>query len=312
MLAVLGDVVSAVRRRVRAASWHEVSRAQYSEAFKSFGGSIGMHPTVIQLIEELADRSVKYIGLEKNAQLVAALPVWDRRYIVGTYEFLGGVEVGDKIDLGEGEIVLPICDGQLVQLPNTVGMLSEVHVGNVQGVHAMDSVSFMIARGHSTGEDRLSGKFLYNQRTQLRRFIEAGGKVSSVSEMSAAEVAAVYRKLHLLRWSRVPKGDAYLEKVFTALKDLLFGHVLFLDMNPVGVDLMYKHQTPSGLIAVGVNGGTDPSLKHLGLGSILHFLNGTALEKESIVLSAPLRCCYGKNDAPYKSLWCKEAAAYCA
>lgn len=300
-----------VLRRARGAwrerRWSSLSQADYEDAFRRLGGSFAVHPRVLALFEALSGERLRYLGLPDGGRLLAAIPVWDGEVALSKWALeRNGLQ--DLLDLGDGELLLPLAPGAEVELPCAARMLSALHAGEIRGARREDA-RLTFARPHAAGADRLSGAFLKRRRSELRQFHEAGGREQPMGELDGAAVAGLYRTLFQRRWGRPPVGAAQLDRVFSGLFDLLAGHVLWHGPTPVGLHVTFCHETPRGLLAVGVNGAVDPAFGRFSPGGLLYYLNVAALEQRAAAAGKPLRYCFGRADAEYKKLWCVEQDA---
>lgn len=289
--------------------WREIGREEYVGAFNEFGGSIEFHPNVITAVEEVTKRRVRYFGLREGGTVVAAIPLWIPK-LTAVHRWVSASQLTDQIDLGQSEVFLPVSPSHRIHMPFRLVGISELQKDRITNVHVDDSNVLMLARGHKVGDGRLGGKVQYNQRTQFKRFKEAGGTVQDSRELPPAELVEIYRGLFRARWGKDPQGIAHMKGTLGTLRDLLGGYVLWHNSKPVAVQILYKHATPFGLLATGINGGVDPEFKAFAPGSILHYLNVLNLEEEAEAQSLEMRFSFGKRDAAYKELWCRPVPTY--
>src|SRR6516162_3111448 len=103
-------------------SWKTISAEEYSLAFQRFGGSFAVHPRVVALVASLAKRPVRYAGLRRSHELVAAVPLWGE-HVVAT----GCTEASSLLDIGDEEVVLPVAEDVLINVPFKASMISNLH-----------------------------------------------------------------------------------------------------------------------------------------------------------------------------------------
>jgi hypothetical protein len=216
----------------------------------------------------------------------------------------------DFVDFGHSEVVLPVAADVCVTAPFAANSISSLHANNISNLKREPNFKLMIAKGLTNGDHLLSGKSKSEWRRLTRRFEDAGGAFRPIRNFAAAEVAALYSGLFEKRWGFSPTGKDLLPTVLRELKDMLHGDVLFIKDRPVGIELMYKNETPRWLFANGVNRGLDPEFRDYSLGGILNFRNIVGLEQEASTNKKRLRYSFGRNDAPYKALWSFENCAY--
>jgi len=291
-------------RCFRERGWQPITAADYSRLWQQFGGSVITHPKVVARLSELADIPVRYLGFERQGQLVCALPTWGRHLALAKTP-LKRRGLRDLFDLGNAEVILPMASEARVPLRHKIEFISALHQGRLDGLRPQQD-GLMLAREPS----QYSKKFRYNQRRELRLFEEAGGTLKPVQEHQPADLAAIYIDLFSRRFGFAPKGALYLEQVFTLLNELLTGQVLYLSGNPIAVQILYQVCAPKWLSVEYINGGVDPSYQVLSPGSVLCFVNTQQAWEEASRLGKPLRYSFGRDDKEYKQRWCERQAVY--
>ena len=293
-------------------SWKTISAYEYKVIFELFGGSFAVHPDVVAVAASLAKRSVRYVGLTREGRFIAAVPLWGQHIIVTklALSHYGGFNL---IDIGDSEVILPVAEDQLINIPFKASMISSLHVNNIanieRDIHRPDpSGSMMIAK--STEE--LSGQAKRKRRRETRRFLELGGRFHPISELTVNETIEIFKVLCKKR-----HGDSVilhrfdkLSIVFRELKHMMRGDILLLNDRPVAMELLYAHETPRSLFVNGVLRVSDPEFWSYSVGSVLIFRNLERLENEASIRNKLLRYCYGWNDEPYKAAWASAQPAY--
>lgn len=293
-------------------SWKTISASEYKVIFERFGGSFAVHPDVVALVASLAKRSVRYVGLAHEGRFIAAVPLWGQ-HIVATTLALWQYSAFDLIDVGDSEVLLPVAEDQVINMPFKARMISSLHVSNIANLerdiwHLDASGSMMIAKSL----EKHSGKAKRERRRETRRFLELGGRFHPISELIADEAVEIYTMLYKKRRgdTAIPDGFDGLKTVFSELKHMMRGNILLFDDHPVAMELLYAHETPRWLFVNGVNRVSDPEFWSHSVGSVLTFRNLEQLENEARVKNKILRYCYGWNDAPYKAEWAFPQPAY--
>jgi hypothetical protein len=287
--------------------WSAISAEDYQVHFERFGGSFHVHPRVVALVEKLSGRPVEYKAYFENGEPKAAAPLWGR-FVVATNRALDAYGWRGLLDVGTTEVILPVAETAHIHAPFVAEQLSALHAENFSN-QKPELENATLAKGLRTGETQRSAKSIKKLNWSHRDFLGAGGEARSVSDFTPAELADIYRELHTKRWGYPPFGNAHLEVALGEFRDLLAGHVLLIDGQPVAVQIIYKTETPRWMLANYVNGGVDREKGH-SLGALLVFLNLSALEDEAIAKDKPLRMSFGKSDADYKALWCYEVPSY--
>ncbi|WP_342649866.1 GNAT family N-acetyltransferase [Pseudomonas sp. REB1044] len=291
-------------RAWRERGWTAIDANAYAQAWQRFGGSVASHPLVLEQLADLAQIPVRYLGWERDGELVAAVPTWGR-HLALSKDVLKRHGKKGLFDLGNAEIILPAADDAAAPLRHAGRYLSELNHGRFDGLNAQTE-QLALARPH---ED-LSKKFRYNQRRELRLLEEAGGVVRPISEFSASDIAAMYCDLFQRRWGFLATGAAHMAEVIERLRELLIGSVLFLDSAPIAIQLVYRVESPQWVSVEYVNGGVDPETKAFSPGSVLSFLNTQAAWEDAKARGKALRFSFGRADREYKERWCHPVPVY--
>jgi CelD/BcsL family acetyltransferase involved in cellulose biosynthesis len=289
--------------------WTTISADEYRVAFERFGGSFVVHPRVIALVASLAEHPVRYAGLTRKGELVAAVPLWGE-HIAATRLALNYYRLSHLIDVGTAEVVLPVAEDAHVNMPFIAEHISALHADNISNLKHEKNFTSMLAKGLQTGTCRQSGRSQSRRRREIRRLQEIGGRYHPLSEFSSDEVAATFTRLFQKRWGRSPRGKDLLPIVLREFKDMLFGHVLLVGDRPVAIELIYRHKTSRWLFANAVSMAIDPEFQDYSPGSTLMFRNLEDLEHEANASNKLLRFSFGMNRGNYKATWCFGTPVY--
>ena len=294
-------------------TWKSISAEDYSYIFAQFGGSFAVHPRVVALVATLAKRPVRYMGLLYEDRFVAAVPLWGE-HIIATKSALEVYEASHLIDVGDSEVVLPVSEGVKINIPFHARILSCLHSGSILNLE-QDNEPYTGAKTLTlarVGAQQHTNETKRRRKRQIRRFQEVGGKFYPSEDFSPDELSNIYTTLYKMRRGHreSPQGEHYLQLVFTELKDMLCGDLLFLNDRFVAMELLYKHHTPRWLFVNGVQRVCDSEFQNYSIGTNLIYHNIEKLEKEADLAGKILRYSFGWNDAPYKALWTIEQPAY--
>jgi hypothetical protein len=289
-------------------AWKAISAAEYAILFDRFGGSFAVHPRVVSLVGALARRDVRYVGLERKHEWIAAVPLWGE-HVVATQLALTENGCSELIDVGDSEIVLPLARDAKIELPFKADLVSPLQAEQIVNLDRESAFAMTLAKG-LRGERGLSAKTQSGRRRERRRLLEAGGRFAPIGELSPKEIARAYKRLFESRWGFAPVGEALFATVLTEIGDMLCGEILLIGDEPAAIELIYRSETPAYVLANGVNRGVDPRFHHLSPGSALMFRNMELLESDAEAKGKTLRYSFGRNDAEYKQLWTYETTAY--
>lgn len=288
----------------RERGWTPISSNDYAEAWARFGGSVATHPGVVARLAELAGIPVRYLGWFVDGQLQAAIPTWGR-YLALSKDVLKQQGRRGLFDLGNAEIILPLAADARVQLRHRTRYLSELNAAQVIGISEQPE-GLALARE----PEQYSKKFRYNQRREQRLLEEAGGVIRPMLELTPEEQARVYADLFLRRWGFEATGKAHLAEVFGLLRDFMTGALIYLNDEPVAIQVLYRVEAPQWISLEYINGGVDPQQREFSPGSVLSFVNTQNEWAHARALGKPLRYSFGRADREYKDRWCNRVPVY--
>jgi len=288
----------------RERGWTPIAAADYAQAWQRFGGSVVTHPRVVERLAALARIPVRYLGCFADDRLLAALPCWGR-HLALSREVLKQRGRRGLFDLGNPEVILPIGEQACLPLRQRLRYVSGLHVGRISNLRPQ-AESLALARA----PEDYSSKFLYNQRRELRRLEQAGGRLRPLLDYPPAEQAAIYADLFRRRWGFAARGEAQLGEVFALLREFMTGALLLRNEQPIAIQILYRVEAPHWVSLEYINGGVDPQNDHYSPGSVLTFVNTQAAWAEARALGKPLRYSFGRSDGGYKERWCQRVAVY--
>ncbi|MDO9622579.1 MAG: GNAT family N-acetyltransferase [Pseudomonas sp.] len=291
-------------RAWRERGWTPIDAVTYVEAWQRFGGSVATHPQVIERLAGLAGVAVRYLGWFSGGELQAAIPTWGRHLALAK-DVLKQQGKRGLFDLGNAEIILPVAAAARVPLRHRGRYISALNAGSVSTLREQPE-GLALARE----PEEYSKKFRYNQRREQRLLEEAGGVIRPMLELSAAEQARVYADLFQRRWGFEATGRAHLVEVFSLMRDFMTGALIYLNDQPVAIQVLYRVEAPQWVSLEYINGGVDPQNREFSPGSVLSFINTQTAWAEARALGKPLRYSFGRADREYKDRWCNRVPVY--
>ncbi|MEX6501458.1 GNAT family N-acetyltransferase [Pseudomonas zhanjiangensis] len=291
-------------RAWREQGWTSIDADAYAEAWQRFGGSVATHPQVIERLAGLAGIPVRYLGWLEQGELKAALPTWGRHLALAK-DVLKQQGKRALFDLGNAEVILPLAPDAQVRLRHRARYVSDLNSGRVSTLREQPE-GLALARE----PEQYSKKFRYNQRREQRLLEEAGGVIRPMQELSAGEQAAIYADLFQRRWGFEAPGKAQLAEVFTLLREFMTGSLIYLNDEPVAIQVLYRVEAPQWISVEYINGGVDPQNREFSPGSVLSFVNTQAAWAEARATGKPLRYSFGRADREYKDRWCNRVPVY--
>lgn len=288
----------------RERGWTPISAADYAEAWSRFGGSVATHPDVVARLADLAGIPVRYLGWWVDGQLKAAMPTWGR-HLALSKDVLKKRGQRGIFDLGNAEIILPIAQDARVQVQHSMGYVSELNAAQITSLREQPE-GLALARE----PEQYSKKFRYNQRREQRLLEEAGGVIRPMLELTAQEQARIYADLFQRRWGFEATGKEHLAEVFSRLREFMTGSLIYLNDEPVAIQVLYRVEAPQWVSLEYINGGVDPQQRDFSPGSVLSFVNTQSEWEQARALSKPLRYSFGRADREYKDRWCNRVPVY--
>ena len=288
----------------RERGWTPITAADYAETWSRFGGSVATHPDVVARLAGLAGIPVRYLGWLVDGQLKAAMPTWGR-YLALSKDVLKQQGKRGLFDLGNAEVILPLAAGAQVSLRHRARYLSELNAAGLLGVSEQVE-GLALARE----PEQYSKKFRYNQRREQRLLEEAGGVIRPMLELTAQEQARIYAELFQRRWGFEATGKDRLAEVFGLLREFMTGSLIYLNDEPVAIQVLYRVEAPQWVSLEYINGGVDPQQRDFSPGSVLSFINTQSEWAYARALGKPLRYSFGRADREYKDRWCNRVSVY--
>ena len=288
--------------------WTDLAASDYEAAFARFGGSFPVHPRVVRLASELAERTPRYAGVERGGELIAAVPVWGS-HVAATDTAFRFYRHERLLDCGDPEVVLPIAADARISLPFGVNLVSSLHATNVAGLKHEARGGLALAKGADLGEQRLAARHKQNLRRMQRKLDAIGATYRPIGSLSPTEAADTFAALYEKRWRAPSPYLANLHRV-AELHDMLAGDVLYVDGRPAAIEQIYMHEAGGRLFVNGVQAGWDEAYRDHSVGSQLLFHNLQKFETLAAGRGLEMRYSHGWDDIEYKSQWTYSLPAY--
>jgi len=288
----------------RERGWATIEAADYADAWANFGGSVATHPQVVARLADLAGIPVRYLGWIADGQLQGAMPTWGR-HIALSKDVLKKQGKRGLFDLGNAEIILPLAHGVRVPVQHRMRYVSALNAEQISTLREQPE-GLALAR---EPED-YSKKFRYNQRREQRLLEEAGGVIRPMLELTPTEQARIYAELFQRRWGFAATGAAHLAEVFERLREFMTGSLIYLNDEPVAIQVLYRVEAPRWISLEYINGGVDPQQREFSPGSVLSYVNTQTAWAEARAVGKPLRYSFGRADREYKDRWCHRVPVY--
>jgi hypothetical protein len=105
-------------------------------------------------------------------------------------------------------------------------------------------------------------------------------------------------------------GRAHLVEVFELLREFMTGSLIYLNDEPVAIQVLYRVESPRWISVEYINGGVDPQSREFSPGSVLSFVNTQQEWEHARALGKALRYSFGRADREYKDRWCHRQPTY--
>ncbi len=255
------QMCDALRRRL--SGWARSDLATYRQAYQQYGGGVNTHPDVVSFIMQSS-------GLE-----VDFWACWRAGILTGAYfttaRGQGGMNVWRQWPVTYDELLFPLSPQHRFWLPVHSNRLAWEHQSQVW------NATYRLFRKvrNCRVKSHFGAKHEKTRRNEVSRFMRRGGASRPVADLSTDELARVFVTLFAKRFGEAVNGyeEGRLRSMLTALRPLLFGHVLYLHGEPCAYDLIFMTESPAWLYFDAPNGGVDPAHASLSVGSVLMWLN---------------------------------------
>jgi hypothetical protein len=287
--------------------WKSISAEEYARAYALYGGSVITHPAVIAAYSDVAGLPLRYRGISRGGELVAALPAWGR-HVAGHRRVLKRLTKSHpsrQIDTGRPEVILPVAEGVRVRLGHRVAHLSVLNATSITNSR-LSGVDLAMARPHR----ELSRKSRETRRRELRAMEKAGVSTRPVTEYPPDELTRIYFDLFRKRWGFEAIGQTTWPAIVRRLSEYMTGFVLELGGHPVAVQLLIMAESPGWISVEFINGGVDPDYAEYTPGTVLTYLNTAHLEERAASGGKRLRYSFGVGNRGYKERWCQSVPLY--
>lgn len=235
----------------------------YENLFMKYGGSINTHPDVVRFF--MSHRPARYQFWHRcvEGEITAA---WFT--VEGNTP---GLCVWRDYPVSWDEVRFPFAPGQRFVLPIRTNRLSPWHRHQVMNAFFSERQS----RRMCFIKQAFSGSTIKKRKGELRRFMEAGGEIVKLSEMSASDIARMYVRLFRLRFNHSVRcyEQQNIAQLLSAVPHMVAGNALFFRGQPCALDLVLCGRSEKMAYFDVPNGGLDPQFLSFSPGSVLMWAN---------------------------------------
>lgn len=243
--------------------WRDADAAIYRKCYEQYGGSINMHPDVLEFVRGKTGQEIRYFQRQVHGE------------VVGTYAVIGeknvGAKVWDKYPISYDDVMFPIDSKCRAFFPERCNRISPALKNN------LININYRVARKGTVCivKEEFSAKTEKNRRNEFRKFIAAGGTSVDQIHYSAAELAEIYVELFNARFAGEVRcyDKTDLTTIIEELRHLIFGNILLINGKPCAMDLVFCAESENMIYFDVPNGGVDPAWSHLSPGSLVMWKN---------------------------------------
>ncbi|QIU92186.1 transcriptional regulator [Yokenella regensburgei] len=149
-----------------------------------------------------------------------------------------------------------------------------------------------------------SKKTISTREREVRKFVSSGGSFKPISQIDGDWLFDIYNELYHARRNKfVPNQDVN-KAFFREFINNFKGVVMFMDDEPIAMQLLMSVNNKAGLFVDYINIGYKQDTAVNSLGTILMWKNLSVLNAESIECGKKLYYSYGFMAGEYKARWC--------
>ncbi|EHQ7146586.1 antimicrobial resistance protein Mig-14, partial [Salmonella enterica subsp. enterica serovar Typhimurium] len=155
--------------------WQPSSFSLYREVFTQYGGSINMHPDIVDYFMKRYNWHFKFFHYKEDDKIKGAYFICNDQNI--------GILTRRTFPLSSDEILIPMAPDLRCFLPDRTNRLSALHQPQIR------NAIWKLARKKQNClvKETFSSKFEKTRRNEYQRFLKKGGSVKSVADCSSDE-----------------------------------------------------------------------------------------------------------------------------
>ncbi|HBW3328339.1 TPA: Mig-14 family protein [Klebsiella pneumoniae] len=275
--------------------WRKSSLETYAIAYKKYGGSVNLHPDIIAFLMRRKKTTIDFWHYEAEGDVVAAYFKVNKKDI--------GCNLWREYPLSYDEVKIPIKECMKVWLPERCNRLSPYNANNI--INTLNQYSEK--RRICYAKDSFSNKTKKKRLGEKKRFIDNGGEIYELNNLSNNELAEIYVRLFKMRFG--DKVQCYnknkIADMASELNHLIYGTVLFFNREPCAIDLVWRAESDKTIYFDVPNGGVNPKYLDYSPGSIVMWENINNAKTECIIKSKEMCFSIGlyENNWDYKLRW---------
>ncbi|MGY5956423.1 GNAT family N-acetyltransferase [Kosakonia sp. BK9b] len=249
--------------------WSPCDFERYAAAYYQFGGSVNMHPDLVQFFLKKGCMKFTFWHYCQRGETTAAYFTADGKHV--------GLNVWRDYPISYDEVMMPVAAEQKIWFPERTNRLSAANRRNIINAAFIYRNKRQICRI----KDHFSVKTTRKRNSELKKFLAAGGTCYPLAELSSAEIARLYVYLFKRRFADTVRcyDRMKITELLSAVRHMIFGNVLFFDGMPCAIDLVLAAPSQRMIYFDVPNGGLDPQFAQHSPGSLLMWANITDARK---------------------------------
>ncbi|MBK5143964.1 transcriptional regulator [Budviciaceae bacterium BWR-B9] len=278
--------------------WDECSFEEYALLCDSFGFNCESSPLFIKfMLNKGAD--FRFLSYKRNNNLVGGVCL-DNGWL--TNDLKNPKRTNMHLPIPAYSILPPFMDGVRVLAPFKSKCIYPSFNSFIN-----TSFHFLSKRRVAYTKDVVNGfskKSISTMNRKERLFLEDGGSFVDVNALSPLELFNIYDILFFNRRGvRINEPELNID-FFRECKNNFFGDVVYLNGEPVGIQLLIFSLSKKGFFVDFINIGYDMNINKHSLGSILMWNNLKKAHAYAVNLNVPMYFSFGAMSGAYKARWC--------
>lgn len=282
----------------RMTGWEKCSASDYKDLYDKYGGNILSNPDILRFIENNSTLSNSYFIHVSRGVADAAVCTWGN-YLAGDKR-LAWHNGACKVPVNFDEVIFPCHSARTDAL--LFPFKSKI-ISALRHPICLNGTNIFNARRQICIARPVTGKRRQTHRRQLKKFIEAGGSVKSINELSHSDFIDIYADLFSQR-RNMKHDNNMLTSFIHHIDDVLFGSYLEFKGSPCAIQLLVKREDHNTVYIDYVNSGRSMYLKDHSVGSLCMFVNVNRAYEYADSRGKTLRFSFGNPTQDYKTRWC--------
>ncbi|MGU3523227.1 transcriptional regulator [Enterobacteriaceae bacterium C23F] len=281
-------------------NWDECSQKEYEDACLAYGYNCESSPEFLSFMIRNG-APLKFYAYKKKGQLQGSVCVD------------GGWLANDVKNNNRSIKTLPIPKYS-IYLPVNENINNILIPFKSKCVHFLQrnkfsNVSYRLFNDRSAAiskrlDSDFSKKTISTREREVRKFVSSGGSFVDVKDLNPSDIFDIYNSLYFLRRGEETSDREINKKFFLEFHKNLKGEIMFINDEPLAIQLILAVKSKAGFFADYINVGYKQDSAIKSVGTILMWNNLKCLSDEAEADKLPLYYSYGFMSGEYKERWC--------